>query len=135
MNAFSCFLGSKLGLVVTVLVAAPGAYLLWSHTGHALATATAIRRRRVMNENSNALRPLRLGLSLGTFLLIGVLACLALSLVVPDRGLHQAWLQFLPGFSWTPQGILLGLVEAFAYGLVSGIVYAPIYNWFDVRGG
>jgi hypothetical protein len=88
-----------------------------------------------MNENSNALRPLRLGLSLGVFLLIGVLACLALSLVVPDRGLHQAWLQFLPGFSWTPQGILLGLVEAFAYGLVSGLVYAPIYNWFDVRGG
>ena len=83
---------------------------------------------------SNALRPIRLGLSLGTFLLIGIAACLALSLVVPDRGLHQVWLQFLPDFSWTPQGILLGLVEAFAYGLVSGLVYAPIYNWFDVRG-
>ena len=87
-----------------------------------------------MNESSNALRPLRLGLSLGTFLLIGFAACLALSLVVPDRGLHQVWLQFLPAFSWTPQGILLGLVEAFAYGLVSGLVYAPIANWFDVRG-
>ena len=74
---------------------------------------------------SNALRPVRLGL---------IAACLALSLVVPDRGLHQVWLQFLPRFSWTPQGILLGLVEAFAYGLVSGLVYAPIYNWFDVRG-
>ena len=37
-------------------------------------------------------------------------------------------------FSWTPQGILLELVEAFAYGLVSGLVYAPIYNWFNVRG-
>ena len=87
-----------------------------------------------MNEGSNALRPLRLGLSLGIFLLIGFAACMALALVVPDRGLHQVWLQFLPGFSWTPQGILLGLVEAFAYGLVSGLVYAPIYNWFDVRG-
>ena len=87
-----------------------------------------------MSEGSNALRPVRLGLSLGTFLLIGFAACLALSLVVPDRSLHQVWLQFLPGFSWTPQGILLGLVEAFAYGLVSGLVYAPIYNWFDVRG-
>ena len=87
-----------------------------------------------MNEGSNALRPLRLGLSLGTFLLIGFAVCLALALVVADRGLHQVWLQFLPGFSWTPQGVLLGLAEAFAYGLVSGLVYAPIANWFDVRG-
>ena len=39
MNAFSCFLGSKLGLVATALVAAVGAYLLWTHTGHVLAAA------------------------------------------------------------------------------------------------
>ena len=39
MNAFRCFLGSKLGLAVTVLVAAIGAYLLWTHTGHVLAAA------------------------------------------------------------------------------------------------
>ena len=39
MNAFSCFLGSKLGLVVTLLVAALGAYLLWAHTGHVLSAA------------------------------------------------------------------------------------------------
>ena len=39
MNAFSCFLGSKLGLAATVLVAAIGAYLLWTHTGHVLAAA------------------------------------------------------------------------------------------------
>jgi hypothetical protein len=32
MNAFSCFLGSKLGLATTVLVAAIGAYLLWTHS-------------------------------------------------------------------------------------------------------
>ncbi len=87
-----------------------------------------------MSERSNSLRPIRLGLSLGTFLLIMFLACLALSLVVPDRGLHQVWLQFLYGFTWTLQGILLGAVETFAYGLVSGVVFAPIYNWFDVQG-
>ena len=28
------FLGSKLGLVVTLSLAALGAYLLWNHTGH-----------------------------------------------------------------------------------------------------
>ena len=37
MNAFRCFLGSQWGLVATLLVAALGAYLLWTHTGHVLA--------------------------------------------------------------------------------------------------
>ena len=84
-----------------------------------------------MTETIRSLRPLQLGLSLGTFFVIGYLACLALALVVPDRGLHQPWLQFLPGFSWTWQGLLLGLVGSFAYGLVSGAVFAPIYNFFE----
>ena len=30
------FLGSKLGWGVTVILAALGAYLLWTHTGHVL---------------------------------------------------------------------------------------------------
>lgn len=37
MNAFRCFLDSKSGLLVTLAVAALGAYLLWTHTGHVLA--------------------------------------------------------------------------------------------------
>jgi len=36
MNVFSCLLGSKLGLAVTVVAAALGIYLLATHTGHAL---------------------------------------------------------------------------------------------------
>ncbi len=39
MNAFACFLGSRWGLVATLAVAALGAYLLWTHTGHVLAAA------------------------------------------------------------------------------------------------
>jgi Protein of unknown function (DUF2933) len=39
MNAFSGFLGSKLGLAVTVAAAAIGVYLLVTHTGHTLAAA------------------------------------------------------------------------------------------------
>jgi Protein of unknown function (DUF2933) len=31
---FRCFLGSKLGLTVTLSLLALGAYLLWNHTGH-----------------------------------------------------------------------------------------------------
>ena len=37
MNAFSCFLGSRWGLIATLVVAMIGAYLLWTHTGHVLA--------------------------------------------------------------------------------------------------
>ena len=84
-----------------------------------------------MSERSNSLRPIRLGLSLGTFLMVAYFACLALAFIVPDPSQH--WLRFLPGFTWTLQGILLGFVEVFAYGLLSGIVFAPIYNWFEVQ--
>ena len=82
---------------------------------------------------SNSLRPFRLGLSLGTFFVVAYLACLASALIVPDRALHQVWLQFLPGFSWTLPGMLIGLVEAFVYGLFSGIVFGPIYNVFNAQ--
>ena len=36
MNTAKCrsFLGSKLGLAVTLSLAVLGAYLLWNHTGH-----------------------------------------------------------------------------------------------------
>jgi hypothetical protein len=88
-----------------------------------------------MNEHSISFRPLRLGLSLATFLVVAYLACLALALIVPDRGLHQAWLQFFPGFAWTPLGMLIGLVESFVYGLVAGLVFAPIANFFGVARG
>jgi len=88
-----------------------------------------------MNEHSISLRPLQLGLSLGTSILVFYLACLALAFTVPDRGLHQAWLQFYPGFTWTPLGMLIGAVEAFFYGLVAGFVFAPIANFFGIIRG
>jgi uncharacterized protein involved in cysteine biosynthesis len=87
-----------------------------------------------MIERSNPLKAVRLGLSIGTFLVVLYLGCLALALIIPDRGLHQPWLQFLAGFSWTLPGILLGLVEAFFYGLISGVIFAPIYNAFNTEG-
>jgi hypothetical protein len=86
-----------------------------------------------MTLDSRALRPIPLALSLATFLAISYLACLALSLVVPDRALHEPWLQFFVGFTWTPLGILLGLVESLAYGFFSGLVFAPIFNLFNAR--
>jgi hypothetical protein len=85
-----------------------------------------------MTRNEWTLQPLRLGLSLGTFLLVVYVACLALALIVPEGGLHQPWLQFFPGFAWTPLGMLIGAVESFIYGLVAGAVFAPIANFFGI---
>jgi hypothetical protein len=39
MNAFKCFLGSTAGVVVTLSIAVLGVYLLWNHSGNALAAA------------------------------------------------------------------------------------------------
>jgi 2TM family of unknown function (DUF5676) len=84
-----------------------------------------------MTADSRALRPISLALSLATFLAIGYLACLALAFIVPDRGLHSPWLQFFVGFSWTWQGIAIDLVESLVYGFIAGVVFAPIYNFFN----
>ena len=86
-----------------------------------------------MTADSRARRPISLALSLATFLAIGYLACLALALIVPDRGLHAPWLQFFVGFSWTWQGIAIGLVESLVYGFIAGVVFTPIYNFFNDR--
>ena len=86
-----------------------------------------------MTAESRALRAISLALSLTTFLAIIFLACLALAVVVPDRGLHAPWLQFFVGFSWTWLGIAIGLVESVIYGFVAGVVFAPIYNFFNDR--
>jgi hypothetical protein len=84
-----------------------------------------------MNTGTHVLRPLPLALSLAAFLAVAYLACLALALIVPDRALHTPWLQFYPGFAWTPIGILIGLAESIVYGLFAGVIFAPIYNFFD----
>jgi hypothetical protein len=84
-----------------------------------------------MNAKVGALRPITLALSLATFLVVGFLACLALSLIVTNRGLHTPWLQFFVGFSWTWQGVAIGLLESVVFGLVGGGVFALIYNFYS----
>jgi 2TM family of unknown function (DUF5676) len=86
-----------------------------------------------MTVELRALRTVPLALSFATFLAVVYLACLALALVIPDRGLHAPWLQFFAGFSWTWQGIAIGLGESIIYGFVAGLLFAPIYNFFNVR--
>ena len=84
-----------------------------------------------MTDHRPSLRSKPLALTLATFFAILYLACLALALIVPDRGLHAVWLQFFPGFTWTWAGIAIGLVESIIYGLFSGAIFAPIFNYFN----
>ena len=84
-----------------------------------------------MTMEMRGLRAIPLALSLATFLAVAYLACLALALVVPDRSLHAIWLQFYPGFAWTAIGMIIGLIESFAYGFITGVVFAPIYNFYN----
>jgi hypothetical protein len=86
--------------------------------------------------NASRIRIVALGLSLSLFLALSFVLCVLLGLLLPDRGLHQPWLQFFPGFTWlTWRSFLLGLIESFAYGWYVALVFAPLYNFFAARGG
>ena len=80
------------------------------------------------------LRLVPVGMSLGFLLAISYVLCVALGLIWWDAGLHQPWLQFLPGFTWlSPGTFLLGLVESFAYGWYVALVFVPLFNFFNAR--
>jgi 2TM family of unknown function (DUF5676) len=75
-----------------------------------------------------------LGWSLSLFLALSFVFCVLLGLVVPDFGLHQPWLQFLPGFTWlTWPSFFLGLIESFAYGWYVALIFGPLFNFFAAR--
>jgi hypothetical protein len=80
------------------------------------------------------LRLVPVGMSVGLLFVISYVLCVALGLVWWEGGLHQPWLQFLPGFSWlSPGTFLLGLVESFAYGWYVALVFVPLFNFFSTR--
>jgi hypothetical protein len=78
-----------------------------------------------------------LGISLSAFLAISYLLCILLGLFGGwDWGLHQPWLQFLPGFTWlTWSSFFLGLVESVAYGWYAALLFGGIYNVVLARFG
>jgi hypothetical protein len=87
-------------------------------------------------QNGSRIRIVALGLSLSLFLALSFVLCILLGLLLPDRGLHQPWLQFFPGFIWlTWPSFLLGLIESLAYGWYVALVFAPLYNFFVARSG
>jgi len=75
------------------------------------------------------------GLSLSSFFALTFVLCVLLGLVSPDWGLHQPWLQFLPGFTWlTWPSFFLGLIESFAYGWYVALIFGPLFNFVAARG-
>ena len=77
-----------------------------------------------------------LGASLGAFLAISFLACIALGLVIPDARMHRPWLQFFPGFEWlTWRGVILGLVWTQVYAWYTAIVFGTLLHYFAKRFG
>jgi hypothetical protein len=77
-----------------------------------------------------------MGLSLSLLLAISYVLCVGLGLIWWDAGLHEPWLQFLPGFSWLSwESFLLGLIESFAYGWYIALVFTPLFNAFNARLG
>ncbi len=97
-----------------------------------------LRRKRLGHRSAPICRipVVALGLGLGSFLVVSYVLCILLGLIVPQWGLHQPWLQFLPGFTWlTWPSFLLGLAESFAYGWYVALIFGPLFNFFAARRG
>src|SRR5262245_47047993 len=78
-----------------------------------------------------------LGVSLSAFFTMSYLVCILLGVIGGwDWGLHQPWLQFLPGFTWlTWPSFVLGLVESIAYGWYTALLFGGLYNVAAARFG
>lgn len=73
-------------------------------------------------------------LSLGVFLAVLYMLCILFDLFWPVYDMRRAWSLLLPGFTWlTPSSFLLGLAESFIWGLLLGVIFVPIYNYFSDR--
>jgi uncharacterized protein DUF5676 len=95
---------------------------------------TTASQAGVVDSSIRRLRLLPVGMSVSLLFAISYVLCVALGLVWWDAGLHQPWLQFLPGFTWlSPRTFLLGLVESFAYGWYVALVFVPLFNFFNAR--
>ncbi len=50
--------------------------------------------------------------------------------------MHEFLEHALPAFTWISwSSFALGLIESFLFGVYSGLVYVPIYNYFSRRWG
>jgi hypothetical protein len=75
--------------------------------------------------------------SLATFTTVSYIVCVVYGLIVPESFHMVEFLEIiLPGFKWLTFGaFIIGLVESFLYGVYAGLVYTPIYNFYNNRWG
>lgn len=75
--------------------------------------------------------------SLAVFGEFSYLVCVLYGLIVPEAAHLTRFLEIsLPGFAWlTVWGFVIGAVESFLYGVYAGLVFTPIYNFFDKKWG
>ncbi|HSE86785.1 MAG TPA: DUF5676 family membrane protein [Candidatus Binatia bacterium] len=71
--------------------------------------------------------------SLATFTTVSYVVCVVYGLVAPETFHMVQFLEItLPGFKWLTVGsFVIGLVESFLYGVYAGLVYTPIYNFYQ----
>ncbi|HEY6363157.1 MAG TPA: DUF5676 family membrane protein [Candidatus Binatia bacterium] len=80
---------------------------------------------------------IRVLVALASFTFVTYLVCVVYGLIVPESFHMVQFLEIaLPGFKWLWIGtFLIGLVESFLYGVYAGLVYAPIYNFYNKKWG
>ena len=77
-----------------------------------------------------------LGLSLGGFFAISLLACILLGVIVPDATMHRPWLQFFPGFEWlTVRSVVVGLVWTQVYAWWIALIFGSLFSLVAARSG
>jgi hypothetical protein len=75
-----------------------------------------------------------LGMSLGSFLAISYVLCVLFGVLVSERGIHQLFVQLIPGFTWiTWPSFFLGLVWSFLAGWYVAVLFAPLFNFYAAR--
>lgn len=73
-------------------------------------------------------------LSLGLFFDVSFVLCVLWGLLAPQRFTKMAgFLEVVfPGFVWlSPQSVVLGLLEAFLYGVYIAVFFVPLFNYFE----
>jgi hypothetical protein len=75
--------------------------------------------------------------SMATFTLFSYLVCVLYGLIVPESFHLVQFLEIvLPGFKWLTIGsFFIGLIESFLYGVYVGLVFTPIYNFYNRKWG
>ncbi len=74
------------------------------------------------------------GLAAGTFLSLTYVLCVGYDLLFPQYAMYGIWIKLLPGFKWLSMwSFFIGLIETFFYGIYFGLVFVPLYNFFNLR--